>query len=230
MQNAVDHGFPEGSGGGKVVVKLDNDDERLHVQVIDDGQGLEPGFDLDTATGLGLSIVRTLVTTELNGQISMRPATAADLAAAGLDEHAARRRPRHGRRARRAARRTVSLTRDLRACRVATYREHVASTTVMFGSGDLVADRIVRRRLLLGARASSTLVVLALVSAPSSSRACPASPCATSCGASPMARRRARAIGLESAESPREQRRRQRIDAAARMLNHVVDAASSGSA
>ena len=31
MQNAVDHGFPEGSGGGKVVVKLDNDDKRLHV-------------------------------------------------------------------------------------------------------------------------------------------------------------------------------------------------------
>ena len=26
LQNAVDHGFPEGSGGGKVVVSLDNDD------------------------------------------------------------------------------------------------------------------------------------------------------------------------------------------------------------
>jgi two-component sensor histidine kinase len=89
MQNAVDHGFPEGSGGGKVVVKLDNDEHRLRVLVIDDGEGLEPGFDLDTATGLGLSIVRTLVTTELNGQISMRPATAADRAASGLDDHGA---------------------------------------------------------------------------------------------------------------------------------------------
>ena len=29
------------------------------------------------------------MTTELNGQISMRPATAADLAAAGLDDHGA---------------------------------------------------------------------------------------------------------------------------------------------
>ena len=87
MQNAVDHGFPEGSGGGKVVVSLDNDEERLRIEVIDDGRGLEPGFDLDTATGLGLSIVRTLVTTELNGQISMRPAKAADLAGAGLEEH-----------------------------------------------------------------------------------------------------------------------------------------------
>jgi two-component sensor histidine kinase len=89
MQNAVDHGFPEGSGGGKVVVKLDNDEERLRVQVIDDGQGLESGFDIDSATGLGLSIVRTLVTTELNGQISMRAASAADRAAAGLDDHGA---------------------------------------------------------------------------------------------------------------------------------------------
>jgi two-component sensor histidine kinase len=89
MQNAVDHGFPEGSGGGKVVVRLDNDQERLRIEVVDDGRGLDAGFDLDAATGLGLSIVRTLVTTELNGQISMRPAAAADLASAGLEEHGA---------------------------------------------------------------------------------------------------------------------------------------------
>jgi two-component sensor histidine kinase len=88
MQNAVDHGFPEGSDGGKVVVELDNDRKRLHVRVVDDGRGLDPQFDLDRATGLGLSIVRTLVTTELNGQIAMRPATSADLAAHGLDGHA----------------------------------------------------------------------------------------------------------------------------------------------
>ena len=87
LQNAVDHGFPEGSGGGKVVVALDNDGERLQIEVVDDGRGLEPGFDVDSATSLGLSIVRTLVTTELNGQISMRPATADDLRQVGLAEH-----------------------------------------------------------------------------------------------------------------------------------------------
>ena len=102
MQNAVDHGFPEGSGGGKVVVKLDNDEERLRIEVVDDGRGLEPGFDLDTATGLGLSIVRTLVTTELNGQISMRPATADG--PRRRRPRGARRRPRHRHRADRAAR------------------------------------------------------------------------------------------------------------------------------
>ena len=85
LQNAVDHGFPEGSGGGGVVVSLDNDETRLTIQVVDDGRGVEAGFELDGATGLGLSIVRTLVTTELNGAITMRPATADDLARAGLD-------------------------------------------------------------------------------------------------------------------------------------------------
>ena len=43
MQNAVDHGFPEGSGGGKVVVALDNDEERLRIEVIDDGRGPRAG-------------------------------------------------------------------------------------------------------------------------------------------------------------------------------------------
>ncbi|HEY3485765.1 MAG TPA: ATP-binding protein, partial [Ilumatobacteraceae bacterium] len=74
----------EGSGGGGVVVQLHNDDFRLHICVVDDGRGVPPGFELDAVTGLGLSIVRTLVTTELNGTIEMRPATGDDLAAAGL--------------------------------------------------------------------------------------------------------------------------------------------------
>jgi len=84
MQNAVDHGFPEGGRGGRVVVSLANDGEHLRVTVVDDGQGLDPAFSLESATGLGLSIVRTLVTTELNGQISMRPARPDDLQAVGL--------------------------------------------------------------------------------------------------------------------------------------------------
>ena len=65
LQNAVDHGFPEGSAGGGVVVQLENGDTRLRDPVVDDGRGVAPTFRLDDATGLGLSIVRTLVTTEL---------------------------------------------------------------------------------------------------------------------------------------------------------------------
>jgi two-component sensor histidine kinase len=84
LQNAVDHGFPEGSEGGTVVVLLANDEETLTVQVVNDGRALATDFDLSDASGLGLSIVRTLVTTELAGQIAMRRATAADGAKVGL--------------------------------------------------------------------------------------------------------------------------------------------------
>ena len=83
FQNAVDHAFTAGGGTVLVVVLLANDAITLSVSVVDDGTGLPPGFSLDTATGLGLSIVRTLVTTELGGTIDVRPATDDDLTAAG---------------------------------------------------------------------------------------------------------------------------------------------------
>ncbi len=84
LQNAVDHGFPEGSAGGTVHVQLVNDTTRLHVQVVDNGLGLDNDFALDSATGLGLVIVRTLVTTELAGDIAMRAATPDELRMAKL--------------------------------------------------------------------------------------------------------------------------------------------------
>ncbi|CAN5612764.1 PAS domain-containing sensor histidine kinase [soil metagenome] len=86
LQNAVDHGFPEGSNGGRVIVGLDNDETRLAIRVTDNGQGVASDFDIDSATGLGLSIVRTLVTTELNGTIEMRSANPTDLKEVGLDD------------------------------------------------------------------------------------------------------------------------------------------------
>ncbi len=84
LQNAVDHGFREGlTGRGSVAVQLsqetDVDDHLvLCVRVIDNGAGLAADFDIANATGLGLSIVRTLVTTELGGTITMRRATPDD--------------------------------------------------------------------------------------------------------------------------------------------------------
>jgi two-component sensor histidine kinase len=84
LQNAIDHGFPVGGGGGNVVVSLEHDDEWLCITVVDDGRGIDPGFDLGAQTGLGLSIVRTLVTTELAGSIDMRQATAEELSAVSL--------------------------------------------------------------------------------------------------------------------------------------------------
>jgi two-component sensor histidine kinase len=89
LQNAVDHGFPEGSRGGDVAVSLAHTSGQLHVEVVDNGRGVDPGFDLDATTGLGLSIVRTLVTTELNGSISMRPAEPADFERVGYGDQSA---------------------------------------------------------------------------------------------------------------------------------------------
>ena len=86
LQNGVDHAFAERSGGGRVQVQLSRDDDAdtLRVRVIDDGRGVPGDFDLARANGLGLSIVRTLVTTELGGRIDMRRATPDELAAAGF--------------------------------------------------------------------------------------------------------------------------------------------------
>ncbi len=84
LQNAVDHGFPEGSAGGAVMVVLSHDEDELHIQVVNNGIALSPDFDFAKATGLGLSIVRTLVTTELAGTIEMRQATQADGVSSGV--------------------------------------------------------------------------------------------------------------------------------------------------
>src|SRR3954463_7608290 len=67
LQNAFDHAYPEGKeiDGAEVVLDLRRKDAELFVQVADDGVGLPAGFSLEASTGLGLSIVRTLVTSEL---------------------------------------------------------------------------------------------------------------------------------------------------------------------
>ena len=73
LQNVVDHAYPPGidSSDGHVSLELDNDGKELRVTVTDDGAGLPDGFAIEASTGLGLSIVRTLVTTELKGTIEM---------------------------------------------------------------------------------------------------------------------------------------------------------------
>jgi two-component sensor histidine kinase len=75
LQNAVEHGYPDGCGidEGEVVVELANHGQTLVLQVIDDGVGIADDFSVDRSSGLGLSIVRTLVTSELEGSIEMYP-------------------------------------------------------------------------------------------------------------------------------------------------------------
>jgi two-component sensor histidine kinase len=81
LQNTMDHAFPSDSDGaegegeepqvGHVRVEMENDGLELVTRVIDDGVGLPEGFSVASSTGLGLSIVRALVTSDLNGTIDM---------------------------------------------------------------------------------------------------------------------------------------------------------------
>jgi two-component sensor histidine kinase len=71
LQNAVQHGF--GDQSGRITVSAERLVGRLRVSVEDDGRGLPDDFDLDGSTSLGLSIVRTLVESELDGILEMGP-------------------------------------------------------------------------------------------------------------------------------------------------------------
>ena len=80
LQNAFEHGFggpaykkSAGTEGGVIEVRAARAPEQLTVTVSDSGAGLPADFDLETATSLGLQIVRTLVVAELGGQLSITP-------------------------------------------------------------------------------------------------------------------------------------------------------------
>ena len=75
LQNAVEHGYDEESEGtGSIALLVERGAGRLRVTVEDDGRGLPDGFSLDGSTNLGLSIVRTLVESELGGALVLGPA------------------------------------------------------------------------------------------------------------------------------------------------------------
>jgi two-component sensor histidine kinase len=92
LQNAVEHAFdPENAGGqdgaaggagyapvGHVDLTLANEESALRIEVRDDGLGLPEGFDIERTSSLGLSIVRDLVVSQLEGTISMHQLPTAD--------------------------------------------------------------------------------------------------------------------------------------------------------
>lgn len=74
MQNAVDHAFPYVDGEvsqGKILISIDRIGEILEVRVSDSGVGFPPGFVMADSEGMGLSIVRTLIRSELGGSIEI---------------------------------------------------------------------------------------------------------------------------------------------------------------
>ena len=73
LQNAVEHGYPEDAACGTITLDPERIAGRLRVTVDDDGVGLPAGFDPEMSVNLGLSIVRTLVESELGGLLELRP-------------------------------------------------------------------------------------------------------------------------------------------------------------
>ena len=78
LQNALQHGLTRPSSaplGGTLEVTARRRPQQLTVTVTDNGVGLPDGFNLDSATSLGLQIVRTLVVGELGGHLEIAPRT-----------------------------------------------------------------------------------------------------------------------------------------------------------
>ena len=72
VHNALAHAFEPGTTG-EVCVRVDRSAGRLDVVVADDGTGMPPDFDPEHSEGLGLQIVRTLLTSELESSLLVRP-------------------------------------------------------------------------------------------------------------------------------------------------------------
>jgi two-component system, sensor histidine kinase PdtaS len=71
VHNALAHAYEPGQVG-EVVVAARRSGRGLDVTVSDDGRGLPAGFDAETSDGLGLQIVRTLLTSELDSELLLR--------------------------------------------------------------------------------------------------------------------------------------------------------------
>lgn len=73
LSNAVQHGVSESPRRRRVSLHLARNGRRLTVEVADNGMGLPPDFNPSTGSGLGLKIVKTLVTEELSGAVTWEP-------------------------------------------------------------------------------------------------------------------------------------------------------------
>ncbi len=73
LHNAIQHGLVRSGGqsAGTLELTADRSYDQLRVTVADNGAGFPEDFDLESATSLGLQIVRTLVVGELGGKLNI---------------------------------------------------------------------------------------------------------------------------------------------------------------
>jgi len=73
VQNAIEHAFdPAAASGGSVTIRAERSARWLDVVVHDNGRGLPEGFSVEKSDRLGLQIVRTLVSAELDATLQMQ--------------------------------------------------------------------------------------------------------------------------------------------------------------
>jgi PAS domain S-box-containing protein len=72
MTNALKYAFP-GNKRGEIVIKAGlNEDETIELTFSDNGVGMPKSINLDKAESLGLTIVRTLVASQIKGKLEMQ--------------------------------------------------------------------------------------------------------------------------------------------------------------
>jgi two-component sensor histidine kinase len=71
VQNAIEHAFDREAARGSVTIRAERSARWLDVVVHDNGRGLPAGFSVEKSDRLGLQIVRTLVSAELDGSLRM---------------------------------------------------------------------------------------------------------------------------------------------------------------
>src|SRR5579875_769623 len=74
VQNAIEHAFEPEAAQGSVTIRAERSARWLDVVVHDNGRGLPDGFSVEQSDRLGLQIVRTLVSAELDGSLRMHDA------------------------------------------------------------------------------------------------------------------------------------------------------------
>jgi len=74
VQNAIEHAFDTSTPAGSVTIRADRSARWLDVVIHDDGKGLPEGFNLEKSDRLGLQIVRTQVSSVLDGSMEMSAA------------------------------------------------------------------------------------------------------------------------------------------------------------
>ena len=70
LQNAIEHGFAH-QKSGHVYINLEDNGDTAIIRVVDNGPGMPDNFAIEQSKSLGLQIVKTLVESDLKGQLEL---------------------------------------------------------------------------------------------------------------------------------------------------------------